>query len=498
MKRIPNSPPYHLAWIILAAGVTLYFAGCKAKSKTTLPPPPAVEVATVTQADVPVYQEWVGILDGLVNAQIRAQVNGYLLTQNYREGDAVKKGDLLFEIDPRPFKAALGVAKGELAQAEAKLGKTELDVKRYAPLLKDKAISREEYDDAVQAKLEAEAAVVSAQSQVEKAQIDLDFTRIVSPIDGIASISKAQIGDLVGPSTGELAFVSTLDPIKAYFNVTEQDYINFVKKFSDEAVRKERVQQLELHLLLANGTVYPFEGRVYAADLKVGPTTGALRLEALFPNPGNALRPGEFARVRVKLDIRHNALLVPQRAVTELQGAYQVAVVDADNKIHIQQVRVGERSGKSWIIEEGLHAGQRVVVEGVQKIREGAVVVPTNVVRGNIQPTGRDSENQVAHVQILYQPADCGDGDFHHHCHRRPCLDVRPSHRAISQHCSARDIHSGFLCGRGRANSGAIRGHAHRTADERRGQPELHVFDQCQRWLDEHVCEFRSEDRPRH
>jgi RND family efflux transporter MFP subunit len=368
--------------ISLSAVASLCLWGCKEKSPSTLAAPPTVEVTTVTQEDVPVYHEWLGTLDGLVNAQIRAQVTGYLLTQKYREGDPIKKGDLLFEIDPRPFQAKLDLAKGQLDQAEAKLGKTELDVKRYAPLVKNKAISQEEYDDAVQANLEAKAAVVSAKAQVEQAEIDLGFTRITSPIDGIASIARGQIGDLVGPGTGELelASVSTLDPIKAYFNVTEQAYINFTKLFSDETRRYERVRQLELQLLLADGTIYPHEGRIYAPDLKIGPTTGALRLEGLFPNPGNALRPGQFARVRVKFDTEHGALLVPQRAVSELQGSYQVIVVDAENKAHIQPVKVGERVGNLWIIAEGLQAGQRVVVEGIQKLREGVTVSPTNYV----------------------------------------------------------------------------------------------------------------------
>ena len=223
MKR-----PLGLLLISLAACLT----GCKPKAPVA-PPPPLVETAEVTQADVPIYHEWIGSLDGLVNAQIRAQVTGYLVTQNYREGDPIKKGDLLFEIDPRPFQAALDQAKGVLAQAEARFGKTELDVKRYAPLVKDKAISQEEYDDAVQANLEAKAAVVSAKAQVEQAQLNLEFTRITSPIDGIASIAKAQIGDLVGPASGELTTVSTIDPIKAYFNVTEQAYINFTRLFID-------------------------------------------------------------------------------------------------------------------------------------------------------------------------------------------------------------------------------------------------------------------------
>src|SRR5277367_5654913 len=224
--------------ILLAAGAFLCFAGCKEKPRAT-PPPPTVEVTPVTQADVPIYHEWVGSLDGLVNATIRAQVTGYLLTQDYREGDAIKKGDLLFQIDARPFQAVLDQAKGQLAEAEARLGKTELDVKRYAPLVKDRAISQEEFDDAVQANLEAKAAVLSAQAQVEQAQLNLGFTSIVSPIDGIATIAKGQIGDLVGPATGELATVSTIDPIKAYYSVTEQAYINFANLFANETDRTE-------------------------------------------------------------------------------------------------------------------------------------------------------------------------------------------------------------------------------------------------------------------
>jgi membrane fusion protein (multidrug efflux system) len=360
------------------AGALLWTVGCKDKHQLATPPPPLVEVAMATQADVPIYHEWIGVLDGLVNAQIRAQVTGYLVKQNYREGDPIKKGDLLFEIDPRPFKAALDQAKGLLAQAEAKLGKTELDVKRYGPLVKDKAISQEEYDDAVQANLEAKAAVVSATAQVETAQLNLEFTSITSPIDGIASIAKAQVGDLVGPATGELTTVSTVDPIKAYYNVTEQAYINFTKQFSTESDRYGRLRQLEIDLILTDGTVYPLKGKIYAADRQIGPTTGALKVEALFPNPGNSLRPGEFARVRIKLDLKHDSLLVPQRAVSELQGSYQVAVVEADNRIHIQPVRVGDRSGNLWMIEEGLHTGQRVVVEGIQKVREGMTVTTTN------------------------------------------------------------------------------------------------------------------------
>ena len=369
--------------ILLVAAAVLLGNGCKPKAHVT-PPPPMVEVVPVTQADVPIYHEWIGSLDGLVNAQIRAQVTGYLIEQGYREGDPIKKGDLLFQIDPRPFKAVLDQAKGVLAQAEARSGKTELDVKRYGPLVKDKAVSQEEYDDAVQANLEAKAAVVSAEAQVEQAQLNLGFTRIISPIDGIASIAKAQLGDLVGPASGELTTVSTIDPMKAYYNVTEQADINFTKMFSTETDRIERLKQLDINLILGDGTVYPLQGRIFAADRQIGQSTGALRVEALFPNPGYALRPGEYARVRVKLDLKHDSLLVPQRAVSELQGSYQVAVVDQDNKIHIQAVRVGDKSGNMWVIEEGLHPGQRVVVEGTQKVREGVTVTTTNFVAASV------------------------------------------------------------------------------------------------------------------
>lgn len=364
---------------LAVVSIALCSTGCKPKASAT-PPLPLVEIAEVTQADVPIYHEWIGSLDGLVNAQIRAQVTGYLLKQNYREGDPIKKGDMLFEIDPRPFQAAMDQAKGILAQAQARFGKTKLDVKRYEPLVKDKAISQEEYDDAVQANLEAEAAVVSAQAQVEQAQLNLGFTQISSPIDGIASIARAQIGDLVGPGSGELTTVSTVDPIKAYFNVTEQAYVNFARRFMTESDRFEQLKQFEIELILTDGQTYPTKGQIYATDRQIGQTTGALRVEALFPNPGYALRPGEFARIRLKFDVKHGALLVPQRAVSELQGSYQVAVLGADNKIHIQPVRVGERSGNSWIIEDGLHTGQRVVVEGVQKVREGLTVITTNFV----------------------------------------------------------------------------------------------------------------------
>jgi len=364
------------ARILILAAALIYLAGCKRKVDTHPPPPVIVEVIEVKGQDVPVYHDWIGTLEGLVNAQIRAQVTGYLLTQNYREGDPVKKGDLLFQIDQRPFQAALAQAQGQLVQAEAHVGKTELDVKRFTPLAKANAISQQELDDAVQADLAAKAAVASAKAAVQQAQLNLEFTGIVSPIEGIAGIAKAQIGDLVGPATGELTTVSTIDPIKVYYSVTEQAYINFTRLFSDPGARTERTRQLELQLIFADGSTYPREGRVYAVDRQINPTTGALRIEALFPNPERALRPGQFARVRVKFETKKDALLVPQRAVSELQGTYQIVVVDNENRTHIRPVKVGERSDSMWIIEQGLKPGERVVVEGIQKVKEGSVVNP--------------------------------------------------------------------------------------------------------------------------
>ena len=354
----------------------LLMTGCGGKAKEEPRPPAVVKVTQVAQEEIPIYHHWIGTLDGLVNAEIRAQVTGYLLTQDYREGDFVKKGELLFQIDPRPFQAALEVAQGKLAQAEAQLGKTELDVKRFTPLAATRAISQQELDDAIQANLAAKAGVVSAKAEVDQAQLNLGFTRITAPVDGIVGIARAQVGDLVGPSTGDLTMVSTLDPIKVYFTVPEQAYLNYTRKFVDEAERNEHTRQLELRLILSDGIMYPLEGRVFAVDRQVNPATGGLRIEALFPNPGNILRPGLFARVRVTFEKRKSALLVPQRAVTELQGSYQVAVVGSDNKVHIRPVTVGETVGSMWIIEDGLKPGERVVAEGVQKVHENVVVAP--------------------------------------------------------------------------------------------------------------------------
>lgn len=351
-------------------------AGCEEKKQAqTATQPPDVEVVQVIQQDVPVYSEWIGTTDGLVNAKIRAQVSGYLLKQSYKEGTPVKKNDLLFEIDPRPFKAALDQAVAQLAIAKARLGKTELDVKRYTPLAREKAISQEELDDAIQANLAAKAGVESAQAAVEQARLNLDFTRIVSPVEGIAGTSIVQIGDLVGPtSASELTTVSTVNPIKVTFPISEREYMEAVQ--TREQNGRRHSDDLVLELILADGSLFPQSGKFSFADRQVDVKTGTIRISALFPNPGDLLRPGQFARVRALREVKKDALLVPQRSVTELQGGFQVAVVGPENKVNIRNVKAGERVGNLWVIHEGLKAGDRVVMEGIQKVREGQLVVP--------------------------------------------------------------------------------------------------------------------------
>lgn len=350
-----GSTPVRLGLPLLLA----LLAGCEKKAPPAGPPPPAsVLVASVTQQDVPIFNEWLGTLDGFVNASIRAQVSGYLLRQNYTEGSAVKKGDLLFEIDPRTFQATYD-------QVKANYDRTELDIQRTTRLLQENAVAQQELDN-------ARAAELAAKASLEQAQLNLEFTKILSPIDGIAGIAQAQIGNLVGPSSGDLTTVSTLDPIKAYFTIGEQDYLAFRRTHPEPNFEAS----LELQLILSDGTVYPLAGKFHAVDRQVDVRTGALRLVAVFPNPDLLLRPGQFARIRARVETQKNALLVPQRAVSQLQGSYQVAIVDGDNKAHLRPVKVGPRFGALWVIQEGLKPGEHVVVEGLQKVREGATVDP--------------------------------------------------------------------------------------------------------------------------
>ena len=430
---------------IVAVGALLGFARSD-KPAQAAPPPLEVEVVTVERKDVPIYSEWIGTTEGMVNADIKPQVTGYLLSQNYKEGSFVKKGQLLFEIDPRPFQAALAQANGQvaqyegqleqansqvtqaeaqlaqansqllqaqarLAQAQANQVKTELDVNKYRPLAEKKAVTQQELDNALQAnvaakaQVDAEAAgvetaraqlanaraqigtakagVATAKGQLENAKaavttatLNLGFSKIISPIDGIAGMAQAQVGDLVNTSSNPLTTVSTVDPIKVYFTLSEQEYLHYSKPLLGAAEQSGSLDQLELELILSDGTTYPEKGRFYFADRQVDPKTGAIRIAGVFPNPNNVLRPGQYGRVRAVTNVKEDALLVPQRAVSELQGTYQVAVVSIDNKISFQPVKVGERSGSMWVIEDGLTANDVVVAEGTIKVRPGMIVKP--------------------------------------------------------------------------------------------------------------------------
>ncbi len=374
--------------LLLAALEAVFAAGCSSHASEPASAPPEVEVVQVEQKDVPIHSEWIGTLDGLTNADVRAQVTGYILKQDYQEGAFVHQGQLLFEIDPRPFQAVLDQAQGQLAQARAELanaqavqGRTQLDVDRYTPLAKEEAASQQDLDNAVQNNLAAKATVETALAQiktdeatVETAQINLDFTRLIAPIDGIAGQAQLQVGALVSPASGPVTSVSTVDPIKVYFTVSEREYLDFHKRYPTQSTLDVARRDLHLELILADGTTYPQEGTFYFTDRQVDPNTGAIRIAALFPNPGNILRPGGYGRIRAVVRTQQNALLVPQRAVSELQGSYQVAVVDTDNRVSIRPVQVGDQIGNQWIVLEGLKPGDRVVAEGTQKVRPGMKV----------------------------------------------------------------------------------------------------------------------------
>ena len=410
MKILSALKLKHVAWAsgaLLAIILLIVVTHSAAKPSAPAAAVPVVEVATAEQKDVPVYGQWIGTLSGQVNADVKAQVTGYLLKRNYKEGSLVHKGEPLFEIDPRPFQAALDQAKGQLDQAQAQLIqgeaqlataeanqlKSQLDVEKYAPLAKVDAVSQQDLDDATQTNLAnkaqvkaAEGTIAAAKAQieaskaaVETATINLGFTRVVSPIDGIAGIAQAQVGDLVSTNSGVLTTVSTLDPIRDYFSVSEQEYLALQKKFSGS-----EKDSWKLQLILADGTTYAREGEFYFADRQVNQNTGAIQLAALFPNPGNVLRPGEYGRVRAIVRTQQNALVIPQAAVTEQQGSYQVAVVEQDGRLAMSSVQVGERTGTMWVIREGLKPGDRVVVEGQQNLRPGTSV-QTKPFKSNVE-----------------------------------------------------------------------------------------------------------------
>jgi len=358
---------------VIVVGSLLVLGGCSAGKAAAPPPLPTVEVATVVQRDTPIYSEWVATLDGYVNAEIQPRVSGYIVKQNYREGAVVRKGDVLFEIDPRPFTAALDQAKAQLAQAEAQLGKATLDVERDTPLAEARAIAKSQLDTEIQAKLGAQALVLAAKANIEQAELNVEFTKVTSLISGIGGIARVQIGNLVGPSS-VLTSVSQVDPIKAYFTVSEQVFTDFHRRFPTEQTVEEQRKRMPLQLTLGDGTVYEHVGAIFFADREINTATGTIRVAGVFPNPTNLLRPGGYGRVRLSARTEPGAILVPQRAVTELQGNYQVAVVGSDDKVSIRPVTVSDRVGNLWIITSGVKPGERVIIEGQMKVRDGAAV----------------------------------------------------------------------------------------------------------------------------
>ena len=366
-----------LAPLALAASLAALASGACKKAEPPPPPPPGVEVVPVTQKDVPIVREWIGSLDGFVNAEIRPQIEGYLLKRVYQEGFLVRAGEALFEIDPRQFQATYDQARGTLSQYQATLANAKTTVARYRPLAAQKAISQQELDDAETRERTAQANVESAQATLEKAKLDLGWTKVVSPIDGIAGVAKSQVGDLVNRQT-VMTTVSQVDPIKVYFNPSEQEYLAWVAKHGpiEKNLRAQNLGQGNLQLVLSDGSVFPQRGKPFLVGREVDVKTGTIQLAGAFPNPGNLLRPGQYAKVRIALDVKKGAILVPQRAVSELQGSFQVAVVGADNKVTIKVVKTGPLDGSMWVIEEGLKPGDRIIVEGLQRVRSGMTVVP--------------------------------------------------------------------------------------------------------------------------
>jgi membrane fusion protein (multidrug efflux system) len=361
-----------LALFLLPATVVLA-AGC-GSPKAALPiPSPEVEIASVIQTDVPIYSQWVATLDGYVNAQIQPQVTGYIIRQKYKEGSFVRKGQILFQIDPRPFQALLDQANAQLAQAQAQLGKTQMDVDRDTPLARERAIAQSQLDNDIQANRAAHATVKAAEAQVEQAKLNLEFTYVKSLVDGISGIAQVQIGNLVNPTT-VLTSVSQINPIKAYFSISEQEYIHFADRINTETQKDIPSNGPPFELILADGSVYPHKGMGLLTNRQVDVTTGSIQVVCSFPNPQNFLRPGQFGRLRAAPEVRRGALLVPQKAVSELQGSYQLAVVGPENKVNIRAVKVGDRAGPMWIVESGVKAGELVVVEGLQKVQNGATV----------------------------------------------------------------------------------------------------------------------------
>jgi membrane fusion protein (multidrug efflux system) len=369
-----------LAGMLLPGIALLSGCGKSVSASTSAPPPPMkVKVIKAEQTDVPLTGEWVGTLDGYVNAQIQPQANGYLIRQDYREGSEVEKGQVLFEIDPRPFQAALEEAQGTLGQAQAQLALAEINVNRDTPLAAEHAIAKSQLDNDTQQKAQAEATVRSAEATVANAELNLGFTKVRSLITGVAGQATIQVGNLVNAQS-VLTSVSQLDPIKVYFSVSDSEYLALTKRAGAGGTDLlHGASRIPLTLTLSNGDVYPHKGQVVFVDRQLNSQTGAIRIAASFPNPGNILRPGQFGRIKAETEVRHNAVLIPQIAVTELQGQEQVYTVAANNTVHVNNITLGPQYGDSWIVESGLPGGSLVITDNLQKLREGAPVSPQTV-----------------------------------------------------------------------------------------------------------------------
>jgi membrane fusion protein, multidrug efflux system len=358
----------------------LVLGGCEKKEAATPPSPPSVKVVDVIQQDVPIYSEWVAQLNGDTNAQIMPKVQGYLLRQNYKEGFFVEKGQLLFEIDPRPFEAAMNQAKAQLALAKAELSRAETDRARDTPLAAQSAIPQRQLDNDISAEDAAKAQVDAANAMIEQAQLNLDWTKVYSPIGGVAGVATSQVGDLVGPNT-KMTTISKVDPIRAYFSISENAYLQAAARVSEVIAGSAKSGALSVEYIQANDVPYPNTGRIILVNREISSQTGTIQFAAEFSNPKAILRPGGFGRVRIKTGDNKNALLVPQTAVIEVQSAYQVAVVGADNKVSFRPVKVGERVGNNWVITQGLSAGEKVVAEGFMKLRDGMTVTAEPLVQ---------------------------------------------------------------------------------------------------------------------
>ena len=375
------------AAFVLAAGLVIGAIGCRKAASSVPPPVPQVVVATVIQRDVPVYSEWIGTTEGFVNAQIYPKISGYLMKQNYTDGEQVRAGQLLFQIDDREYKAALDQALGDLAQKAAQFKQNQQDLARYTPLLAAQVISRQEFDHVAQTTSASKAAVQAAQAAVETAKLNVEWTRVTSPIDGIAGIAKTQVGDLVG-TTSLLTTVSQLDPIKVNFPISEREYLHFAGKIREHEETGRAKDEPDLQMILADGSTYKYRGHFYVANRQVDVQTGTIKIQGIFPNPDSILRPGLYAKIRTAADTNHGALLIPQSAVLETQGQYQVAVVGADNKVTMRPVTLGKRAGDLRIIDSGVAPGERVVTEGVQKVSDGMEVAPTLAEPANVGGLG--------------------------------------------------------------------------------------------------------------